>query len=388
MKKQQMSSICVENGLQLKSVRFRLRMNIIRLALSVYRSPITSFQVLLSVIKKKRSIQGDNGNAKFAYANGRYFWTIASTGWPSKAFDKFILGELNKVKPYGGKEHILQTMIFSITSRCPLKCEHCYEWNNLSAKETLSLDDLSLIMRKFQDYGICNIQFSGGEPLTRFEDLLYLIKNADKDTEMWILTSGFGLTSEKAQLLQQAGLSGVVISLDHWDESKHNEFRKHKDSYKWAMEAAHNAHEADLVVAFSLCAGREFVSEDNLNRYMQLAKDSDVSIVRILEPRKTGHYEGQDIELNQEQIAILDRFYLKTMSDPLYKKMPILEYVGHHQRKIGCFGGGDRYLYVDSKADVHACPFCQGAVGNALTDPLTPLIERLKQIGCHKFDTK
>ena len=67
--------------------------------------------------------------------------------------------------------------------------------------------------------------------------------------------------------------------------------------------------------------------------------------------------------------------------------MPIVSFPGYHQRRIGCFGAGDRYLYMDSNGDLHACPFCQYKVGNALFDDLSESINELRKIGCHKFKT-
>ncbi|MDY0152796.1 MAG: radical SAM protein [Candidatus Cloacimonas sp.] len=372
-------------GFQCQFILFLLKLNILWLALVAYRNPLTAFRTLKAVIAMKKAVDGDKKYPRLVKSGGRYFWAISCTGWPSLAFNRFIRGELNKICPIKHCKSSLQTMIFSITSRCPLHCEHCYEWENLSHTEPLSTEQLLTILKKFQCYGIANIQFSGGEPLSRFDDLLLLLKSAEPGADFWILTSGYELTAAKAQSLKQAGLTGVVISLDHWDEAKHNAFRGNAKSFFWVQEAAKNAAESGLAVAFSLCAGRDFVSEENLDKYLRLTKAWGALQLRILEPRQVGHYQGKNIELEAEQIGVLSAFYLKTLSDPAYRAMPIVEYVGFHQRQQGCFGAGDRYLYVDSKADIHACPFCQGAAGNALKTPLEPVIAKLKKIGCHKF---
>ena len=121
----------------------------------------------------------------------KYYWSITSTGWPSSAFDHFVLGEFHKIRPIHSQFANLQTIIFSITNRCPLKCEHCYEWNNIAGREILSLQELLKILNKFQDYGVSNIQFSGGEPLNCFDDLIDLISAVKPETDTWILTSGY-----------------------------------------------------------------------------------------------------------------------------------------------------------------------------------------------------
>jgi len=372
-------------GFKAKIIRTFIRMNIIWIALRKYRNPVIAFKLLRAIVKKRRSVHGNTITKKYIKAAGRYFWGISSAGWPSRTFDRYILNEFNRINEYTEEPKELQTMIFSITSRCPLKCEHCYEWNNLSAEETLSLSEIIIILNKFQSYGINNIQFSGGEPLTRFKDLIIILGAVRSDIDSWILTSGFGLTLEKAKKLKAAGLTGVVISLDHWKEDLHNKFRKHPDSFHWVMKAAKNAFKADLVVSFSLCAMKEFISKGDLDEYFNLAVRSGVGLIRILEPRKVGHFKGKNIELEEEQIDMLNRFYLNTLSDVAYKHMPIMTYPGYHQRTSGCYGAGNRYLYVDSKGDMHACPFCQSKTGNALTDDLKTALKTMEKVGCHKF---
>jgi len=369
-------------------IRLRTKLTILKIALDAYGDVFTALRVLLSIFRKKKEILGELALPRLVLARGKYYRAITSAAWNSPVFESMVRSELNRIVPFREGDTTLQTMIFSITGRCPLSCEHCYEWNNLSAQETLSYEELSTILRKFKQRGIINIQFSGGEPLSRFDDLLRLIGEAGENTELWILTSGFGLTEERAELLAQAGLAGVVISLDHWNEAEHNRFRKHDKAYSWAREAARNAVNAGLVVALSLCATRDFVTDENLNRYYNLAKDWGAGIVRILEPRQVGHFQGKSIELEEDQIITLTKFYLRAGSAPACKTMPLVEYAGFHQRKLGCFGAGHRYLYVDSLGDIHACPFCQGKTGNALVDDLSEVISRLKDTGCHAFNTQ
>jgi len=69
-----------------------------------------------------------------------------------------------------------------------------------------------------------------------------------------------------------------------------------------------------------------------------------------------------------------------------YKGYPVLTYPGYYQRRSGCLGAGNRYFYIDSRGDIHACPFCQRKAANAVKDPLAPALEKLRKIGCHEFE--
>jgi MoaA/NifB/PqqE/SkfB family radical SAM enzyme len=365
--------------------RGRLRLEVLKRTFQRQSGLLAAPRLLNQLAEKRRTIHGLTRVRKFARAKGRYFITPDSPGWPSQAFGGFIDNELGRLGAGGNKAHALQTVIFAITSRCPLQCRHCFEWDNLDAGEHLSAGDLDAVMRKLQQHGVRHVQLSGGEPLARFGDLVDLTGKYGREMDLWVLTSGFGLTSEKAAALSMAGLTGANISLDHWDPAGHNDFRNHADAFRWAGEAAANCRRAGMAVSLSLCAARSFVTAGNLGRYRELAREWGADFIRVLEPRQAGRFSGPETELSRSQTDLLDSFYLETNLDPKFRQYPIISYPGYHQRRVGCFGAGNRYLYIDSKGDFHACPFCLGSVGNALTGSLVEAIEKMKSRGCHVF---
>jgi MoaA/NifB/PqqE/SkfB family radical SAM enzyme len=262
---------------------------------------------------------------------------------------------------------------------------HCYEWEDLNKPEYLSLNELQKALRWFQVYGVSQVQLSGGEPLNRFDDLLALLSSAAPDTEFRLLTSGYALTLERARQLKAAGLTGVNVSLDHWDPDKHNAFRGSIESYAWVEKAVAHARMAGLQVCLSLCPEKDFISYENLFRYLETAKTLGVGFVQILELRSVGRYKGQVVYLSDEEIAILESFYLTVNTNPRYREYPIIVYPGYHQRKFGCYGAGYRYLYLDARGQIHACPFCRIPVGNILDQRLTELIPKVQSKGCQQF---
>jgi len=232
---------------------------------------------------------------------------------------------------------------------------------------------------------ISQVQISGGEPMTRFEDLLTIIKETDKSTDTWLLTSGYNLTFQNALKLKKAGLTGVRISIDHWEAEKHNEFRGNKKAFAWAIDAAENCRKAGLATGLAICAIKEFLSDAFLMKYLEFARSLKASFIFLLEPRETGHFKNRDVILPDESVRCLENFYLKVSSSPEFEKYPALFFPGFHQRRIGCFGAGVRYLYIDSEGSVHACPFCQGKMGDSLKDDLTLLVPLISRKGCHLF---
>ena len=52
---------------------------------------------------------------------------------------------------------------------------------------------------------------------------------------------------------------------------------------------------------------------------------------------------------------------------------------------MGCYGSGNRSIYVDTDGDLNACPFCQKKSGNILDENLSESLENLQSLGCQKF---
>ncbi len=379
-------------GIRAGVIRRKIKFLIFREALSFFRNPLIAWREMRRVRKLRGKAHGASYVRKYVHSGGRWFWNTDYAGFPSEALRAMIRLEYERalpvLQPPSGTPLRLQTLIWGITNRCPLSCVHCYEWDNLDTREKLTQEELLKILSLFRASGLRHLQFSGGEPLVRFQELVTLVAEASPGMDCWLLTSGFGLTREKADILAAAGLTGAQVSLDHWDEAKHNAFRNHPESYRWVREAVRNCREAGLAVSLSLCATRDFVTPENLAIYAETAREMGAGFVRVLEPRATGRFAHADVRLTSDQIKLLSDFTLQVNNDSRCRDFPIFAFFGYHQRLLGCFGAGNRYLYVDPAGDVHACPFCRGARGNMLKEPFAEIAARVRACGCHKFRTR
>ena len=376
----------ITSGIKAGWISFRMFLHVFILALKQNKNPFTAFGNLKKFADKRKLIQGYERIPRYVNTGGKYHFADQIPGFPSKTFDRFFEQEMIRIEGKSQQKIMMNTIIFSITSRCMLKCVHCFEWDNIDSQEHLRPQDLFLILEKLKLLGLTHIQFGGGEPLVRFDDLLTLIENVKNSMDCWLLTSGFGLTAEKARALKKAGLTGASISLDHWEEEAHNTFRNHEKSYHWVYLAVKNCREAGIIVCLTLCAAKQFATEENIRKYYELARDWGAGFIKILEARKTGLFRGKDVILNAEQVQMLMDFYRQSYSNKTYHNYPIVMFPGFDQRQAGCLGAGNRYMYIDSKGEIHACPFCHGSVGSALHENLPDNILKLRQSGCQVFN--
>ena len=350
-------------GWKSKSVEVKVGFHIIYLALINYRSVLQAYKVVKALYLFKKSVLG-SARTKIVFLDGKYYHTLYAPGYPSIAFDNYIEAEFNRILPVKKKTNALTFIYFAITKKCPLQCEHCLEWKNLNHAESFTLSELQAVIQTFQNEGIAQFHLSGGEPMARIKDLITIISTAKKQSEFYVLTSGFNFTGANAKALKNAGLTGVVISLDHYIPAQHDAFRGYENSFDQVMKAVENAKGNNLLITLTVCATRTFATWKNLMNYADLAKRLQVPFIQILEPKAVGHYEGKQVLLDESHYHLLEQFYLLLNLHPLYQDYPVIIYHGYHQRRIGCLAGGNRTLYIDSEGFVNACPFCQNKTTN------------------------
>ncbi len=372
-------------GLEKNWIHLKLKITLLKVLARQYKNPLDWIRGLQYLIKLRRRFLGDHILRKMAFVDGKYYMGLFTPGWNSAAYEKFIASELHNFKVHKSAIYRFNHIFLAITKKCALQCEHCYEWDSLNKKDVLSKASLHEIVQRVQELGTAQIHFTGGEPMLKVGTLISLMEKADAGTNFWMNTSGLNLTAENARKLKEAGLTGVFISLDHYDAEAHNAFRNYKDAFYWAQEGAKNAINNGLVVAYSVCMRKEFVSDENVLRFMELAKNTGVQFVQFLEPKEVGHYKNMDVTLGIDHIELLERIFLKMNFSDKYLSYPIITYHGYYQRRQGCFSAGKKGLYVDTDGDINPCTFCHKKSGNILDPAIDTMLETMTAAGCPTY---
>ena len=132
-------------------------------------------------------------------------------------------------------------LIFFVTSRCNLRCSHCFYWRELNtiSDSELSIDEIRKIARSFEHPLFLSL--TGGEPFLRkdLKEIVLAFYEGCKTREVGIATNG---TMEAAtvetvrSILDQGILSSlsVQVSLDGLERT-HDTIRGVKGSFRKAM---------------------------------------------------------------------------------------------------------------------------------------------------------
>ena len=303
--------------------------------LRLYRTPGKVIRILNLIRKRRNEIAGGKNVYKVVSIAKKHFWRINIPAWESPLFDTFLYSELYRLEPHNHSKHRLTLTYLAITKKCPLKCEHCFEWDNLNKKEKISTANIDTMIENLQSIGSTNIAFTGGEPMLRVKEIIGAIKKYKDNSAFWILTSGFNFTSENAHALKVAGLTGLVISIDHHDPYQHDVFRRTEGSFRDALTAVKFGIENDFVTAISTCITQSNATREYLDEFMRFAKDLGVGFVQFLEPKPVGHYALKNVMLKPEHLKLLEEVFLSYNQEVAYRDFPIIVYHGYYQRRVG-----------------------------------------------------
>ena len=137
-------------------------------------------------------------------------------------------------------------LLAELTHRCPLHCPYCSNPLRLVPRgDELSVADWLRVIDEAAALGIVQIGFSGGEPLLypALDDLIFRARQADLYTNL--ITSGVGLTPERALRLKAAGLDAVQISFQA-DEEERGDAIAGAKAHAAKLAAVAAVREADL----------------------------------------------------------------------------------------------------------------------------------------------
>jgi MoaA/NifB/PqqE/SkfB family radical SAM enzyme len=209
----------------------------------------------------------------------------------------------DKIKPYP------TSVLLSMTKACNYNCPHCYQKNDIM--KDIPIEQLEKLEKQIQDLKISFINIEGGEPLLRFDRLLAMLDSIDDRSEVWVNTTGFSLTEEKATRMKKAGIFGVMVSLHHWQKEKHDNFVGKKGAYDTALNALKIFNKLGISTAINCTATQEMIDKGGFDKIMQIAKENNIAIVQLIHEKPAGAWISKKDTLNEEYVKKLYDIHIK-----------------------------------------------------------------------------
>jgi cyclic pyranopterin phosphate synthase len=211
----------------------------------------------------------------------------------------------------------LRDLRISVTDRCNFRCVYCMpksvfgrDYRFLDRKELLTFEEIERLVRIAQGHGVEKIRITGGEPLLRRDlERLIAMLAAVGGLEL-TLTTNASLLARKAQLLADAGLNRLTVSLDSLDDA---DFRAMNDvdfSVDRVLEGIDAAAAAGLPVKVNAVIKRGV----NERAILELARyfKGTPHILRFIEYMDVGATNGwrlDDVVPAAEIVAAIDEVF-------------------------------------------------------------------------------
>ena len=271
------------------------------------------------------------------------------------------------------------TVLLSITSACPYHCQYCYQ--KLDRGKDVDIDTLIGIVRKLQEMGIAFFNIEGGEPFVVFERLKQICLVIDSRSEIWINSTGAGMTKERLAELRELDVTAMMFSLHSPDADAFNKFMGKESAWETMEAGVKMCHDADLAVAFNTCLMREDFYNGIFEQIMEVAKNFKACLIQIIKPKPAGGWlEKEDIGFTAKDIE-----YIKAKVNQYNLKKEFAEYpaisaqiIEEDKSVFGCTAGGTDRFYINAKGDLQPCEFLNISFGNITVDKFENIYQKMR----------
>ncbi len=297
---------------------------------------------------------------------------------------------------------------YSITTKCNLKCKHCYSDSvDQASPGELSTDEAFRLMDDLSRWGIGLLIIDGGEPLCR-EDMLDVVRYAtSKGIRTTIGSNGTLIDERMAKKMLDAGVMAVAISVDGADAQTHDFFRGITGAFEQTLRGIEACRNAGLPFQFNLVIRKDNLSQ--LEDMLHLAVDYGANAAEFFDLVAAGRAKRECKEkvLSLEERKRVMEWLVQAQEDcPIVIRVPgcpmypvllrqrqirpshfppeMLQRIPYYSR--GCAAGMPMgYVMVKSNGEVNPCMLLQVNLGNVREQSLTsiwqnsPVLVELRQ---------
>ena len=270
------------------------------------------------------------------------------------------------------KNFVPRVISWNITSKCNLKCAHCYMDSNL--KRTLgelNTSDGKALIDQIVEVSLPMLILSGGEPLLR-ADVFDISKYAtDKGLRVVMGTNGTLITDRVAKKLSSSGIKAVAISIDSKSPEQHDKFRGIDNAWELAINGIKACIRNNVEVQINTTVTKQ--NYDEIDGIMKLGEKLGASHFHLFFLVSTGRgIKVKDIspikyEKKIREVLEKSQYYkLNVRPTCAPQFMRIAKQMGYEKKNRwsrGCMAGLN-YCRIFPTGEVTPCPYLPIRLGN------------------------
>jgi MoaA/NifB/PqqE/SkfB family radical SAM enzyme len=294
--------------------------------------------------------------------------------FPSEAF----YTACRKFTTYGGKLPD-STVLISVTSACRFNCAHCYQKKDLG--KDMDIETLVRVVKKLQEMNVAFFNIEGGEPFLVYNRLKRVCEAIDERSEVWVNSTGDGMTPERLKELKALNLTAVMFSMHSPDPEPFNAFMGSDRAWDTMVNGVRLCHDADIPVAFNMCVLKEGFVNGTFERLMEKAKELNASIVQIIKPKPAGGWLECGVEeFGEEGLRAVKTLAARYNHEKAFRSFPSIsaQVIEEDGAMFGCTAGGTDRFYINAKGDLQPCEFLNISFGNISRDDFETIYEKMR----------
>jgi radical SAM protein with 4Fe4S-binding SPASM domain len=319
----------------------------------------------------------------------------------------FFKGPLAEVEDKALKAYQLgrpSEVIWNITNRCNLLCDHCYmAADGHNKPEQLSDEEALGLVRQMGESGVPLLFMSGGEPMMRSNFWEILETARSYDMHVTISTNATMIDRDVAKRLKANRIDWIATSV-YGPEGFHDAMVGVPGTWQKVMDAIVILREEGVGVALKSAVSKETLPF--IPHIIQKAKDMDCGLVYLCDLIVSGRSEGEeDARISAQQWRDLGDAILEDLLDPeshleydIGALPSMIPYLAEKlaERGIDVSNGLERlkivsacpvgkgHMNINSEGGIMPCQFAQDwTVGNIREMSLDEAVKEL-----YKFDTQ
>ena len=244
----------------------------------------------------------------------------------------------------------------SVTDRCNFRCTYCMpaeifgeKYQFLPKAKLLTFEEITRLAQLLIGLGAVKIRLTGGEPLVRnnVEQLVSMISKLSGLEDLTMTTNGY-LLPQKAQLLKDAGLNRISISLDSLDEETFKLMNGRGFSTSKVLEGISAAEKVGFSPLKINVVVQRNINDSSILDMARYFKERGHT-VRFIEYMDVGNLNGWKMD---EVVTA------KEIVDLIHREMPVEPVTSTYHGEVA-----NRYRYLDGSGELGVIasvtkPFC------------------------------
>ncbi|QGP93302.1 Coenzyme PQQ synthesis protein E [Neomoorella glycerini] len=241
-------------------------------------------------------------------------------------------------------------ILVDLTARCNLRCRGCWAGDYEQGYQ-LELDLVERLLKEAQELGIYFLVLSGGEPLVRTSDVLYLASTFP-EMVFHVYTNGTLISEQMADNVATLGNLTFAISLEGFEEQ--TDERRGKGVYKKVMRAMDILRERGIPFGFSATYTRENTEAIASDAFVDLMIDKGCLFGWLFTYVPVGRDADLELMATPWQRALM---FSRVQTWRQTKPIAVFDFWNDGALTGGCIAGGRRYFHINAAGEVEPCAF-------------------------------